>query len=116
MAKKTTPAAGFNFVRWDIEALTGYKPQTTFWEDFCIADAYGAEAVIDTYRRAFKAWHDNTAYVTELVLVLNHKIWQHYKTNRPLAAIYDKLWKECDAWCLDNFKGEDADYYYRITD
>lgn len=27
--------------KWDIEEETGYKPITTFWMDFSIADNYG---------------------------------------------------------------------------
>lgn len=25
---------------WNIESETGYKPRTTFWQDFSIADAF----------------------------------------------------------------------------
>ena len=28
---------------WNIEELTGYKPFTTFYEDFSIADAFGTD-------------------------------------------------------------------------
>lgn len=39
---------------WNIEAMTGYKPKTTFYEDFSIADRFGAAAVKDTFRRSLK--------------------------------------------------------------
>lgn len=94
----------------------GYQVKTTFWEDFSIADRFGAKAVEDTYRRAFKEWKKNTEYVTELALVLNHKIWQHHQSNEKLAILYDKLWRECDEWCGDNLKGKDARYYFSVTD
>jgi hypothetical protein len=32
-----------------------------------------------------------------LTLVLNHKIWQHYESNRELAALYDRLWRAVSA-------------------
>lgn len=64
--------------KWDIEEETGYKPFTTFWQDFSIADTYGLQAIQDTFNRAFDAWKDNYKYLTELVLVLNHKIFHHY--------------------------------------
>lgn len=35
---------------WPIEKMTGYKPKTTFWEDFSIADAFGGAAVADTFK------------------------------------------------------------------
>ena len=30
--------------KWNIESETGYKPRTTFWQDFSIADAFGEDA------------------------------------------------------------------------
>ena len=54
----------------------GYQPKTTFWMDFSIADKFGIAAIKDTYNRAFKEWKNNHVYLTELVMVLNHKIWQ----------------------------------------
>lgn len=29
--------------KWNIESETGYKPRTTFWQDFSIADAFGGK-------------------------------------------------------------------------
>ena len=101
---------------WNIESETGYKPRTTFWQDFSIADAFGGDAVTDTFHRAFNEWKDDYKFFTELTLVLNHKIWQHYKSNRELAALYDRLWREADEYAMNNFKGEELDYYYKITD
>jgi hypothetical protein len=54
--------------------------------------------------------------VKNLFNVLNHKIWQHHESNRKLAALYDRLWREADEYAMNNFKGEELDYYYRITD
>lgn len=65
----------------------GYNLMTTFWEDFSIADKYGIAGVKDTYRRAFNEWKDDYKFFTELTLVLNHKIWQHYEGDRELAAL-----------------------------
>lgn len=94
----------------------GYDLITTFWRDFSIADKYGIAGVKDTYKRAFNEWKDDYKFFTELTLVLNHKIWQHYESNRELAALYDRLWREADEYAMNNFKGEELDYYYRVTD
>ena len=56
----------------------GYETKTTFYDDFTIADRFGINAVKDTFKRAFEEWKTNVEYVTELVMVLNHKIWHHY--------------------------------------
>jgi hypothetical protein len=99
-----------------IMSEVGYTPKTTFWEDFTIADLYGVAAIQDTYNRSFRDWKDNVEYITELTLVLNHKIWQHYGHNEQLANIYDRLWKEVDGWCVENLTGEDAEYFFNVTD
>ena len=97
--------------------MSGYQPITTFWSDFTIADAFGADAVKDTYTRAFGEWKSTTEYITELTLILNWKIWYWNDNGREdLARLYDSLWRESDQWCMDNLKGDDLQYYLRTTD
>ena len=94
----------------------GYETKTTFWEDFSIADVFGIDAVKDTYNRAFKGWKDNCEYLTELVMVLNWKVWQHYENNEPLARVYNDLWQKADSYAVNNLKEEELEYFYRTTD
>lgn len=101
---------------WTIEELTGYKPKTTFYTDFSIADQYGVAAIQDTYNRAFNEWKTDVEYLTELVMVLNWKIWRWHQHNDAYAQLYNKLWSETDAWCMDNLKGDDLTYYIQTTD
>ena len=85
---------------WNIEELNGYKPMTTFWMDFSIADKFGYKAVQDTYRRAFHDWKHDCKYLTELVLVLNHKAWQHADRNAVLSELYIQLYEIADNYSL----------------
>lgn len=101
---------------WNIEAMTGYTPKTTFWQDFSIADRFGKSAVRDTFRRAFDEWKTDAIYLTELVMVLNWKIWEHYEENEALALVYNELWEQADAYAVENLTGDDLDYFYRTTD
>ena len=102
---------------WNIEAMTGYTPKTTFYTDFSIADNFGAEAIKGTYYRAFTHWKKNVEYVTELVMALNWKIWEHYHSgNEKIARLYDQLWREASEWCCENLEGEDLEYYFRTID
>ena len=96
--------------------INGYKTITTFYQDFTIADHFGISAIKDTYKRAFNEWKGNYKYLTELVMVLNHKIWQWFEKNSTLAAIYNKFWEIADQYALNNLKGEELDYFYRVTD
>ena len=94
----------------------GYEEQTTFWDDFSIADAFGKEAIQDTYDRAFKEWKSNYIYLTELVMVLNHKIWQWYEKNDEYAELYNELWQQADRYACDNLKDEELSYFYKTLD
>ena len=94
----------------------GYEPITTFWSDFTIAEKFGHDAIRETYERAMKEWKNNYKYLTELVLVLNHKIWQWFKIDEATARVYNELWIEAGNYACNNLKGEEAEYYYRVTD
>ena len=102
--------------RWNVEAFCGYKPKTTFWEDFVIAEHFGVKAIKDTYKRAFENWKDDYEYLTELVMVLNHKIWRWYGVNDKYAELYNDLWAKTDAYACDNLKDEELSYFLRTTD
>lgn len=99
-----------------IEAMTGYRPFTTFFEDFSIAEAFGVDGVRETYNRAFKEWKNNYKYLTEFVMVLNWKMQEHYQSNDTLANLYNELWQKADSWAYDNLQGEELSYFYRTTD
>ena len=101
---------------WNVESEFGYKPITTFWNDFSIADAFGNSAVADTFKRAFNEWKGDYKYLTELVMVLNHKICQWYKKNDALAQLYNQVWEIADSYAVNNLKGEELEYFYRTTD
>ena len=105
-----------NVENWTIQELTGYVPKTTFYTDFSIADQFGTSAIQDTYHRAFESWKSNIEYLTELVMVLNWKIWRWHEHNDEYAHLYDKLWKQADQYCMDNLKGSDLTYYIQTTD
>lgn len=110
-------AFNISIPKWNIEAVTGYRPKTTFWQDFSISDAFGQEAVRETYQRVFDEWREDIVHMAELTLVLNHKIWQHWHADdKQMAAVYNDLWIACDEYCYDHFEGEDAQYYFNVTD
>lgn len=101
---------------WNIEEMTGYKPITTFYTDFSIADGFGVDAIKDTYKRAFEEWKSDYKYLTELVMVLNWKIAEHYESNMEYAKVYNDLWTKADAYACEHLKGVELDYFYSTTD
>jgi hypothetical protein len=56
-------------------------------------------------------------YLTELVISLNWKIWEHYENgNRDFAKVYTELWQKADIYARDNLKDEELSFFYRVTD
>ena len=53
------------------------------------AERFGAEAIRDTFKRAFTEWKHDYKYLTELVMVLNHKCWQFYQNVDAYSKLYD---------------------------
>ena len=97
--------------------VNGYETITTFFNDFTIAEMFGINAIKDTYRRAFKEWRTNYKYLTELVMILNWKIWQHKDNGDPVySTLYMELFEKADLYACENLKGEELSYFYRTTD
>lgn len=110
---------GKTLIDWNIEEFCGYKPISTYYTDFGMAEWYGKDAVRETFDNAMKNWGDDIQYITEIVMVLNWKIFEHYHSgNEELAEFYDGLWREAMQYVLDHFKEdrEALNYYYSTTD
>ena len=94
----------------------GYELKTTFWDDFTIADAFGVDAIKDTFERAFNEWRNNVVYVTELAMVMSWKSCDYYGKNETFMNLYIELYYRVDEWCINNLKDEDLRYYFDTTD
>lgn len=105
-----------NLEMWNIERETGYKPMTTFWQDFTIAEKFGVDSIKDTYKRAFKEWKNDYKYLTELSLVLNHKCWRHYNTNRRLSQLYARYFEDVNDYAMTHLKDKQLEYYFKVID
>lgn len=101
---------------WNIEEMTGYKPITTYYSDFSIAEKYGDDAIRDTYKQAMDNWKKSYKYLTEIVMVLNWKMFRWYKEKPSLARLYGELWEKAARYAERNLKGDELSYYYRTTD
>ena len=101
---------------FDSVAFCGYEQKTTFFADFSVAERFGLDEVKDTYKRARKEWKNNVEYFTELTMVLNWKSWVYTGKNNTLSDAYAGMYYEAYSYGLDNFKGEDLDYFIRTID
>lgn len=94
-----------------------YKFKTTFWSDFTISEAFGDDAIKDTFNRAFNEWKTDVVYVTELAIVMNWKCWHWYdNNNQERSKLYADYYYQVRDWALDNLKGKDLKYYLDNTD
>ena len=84
----------------------GNEIKTMFWEDFSIAERFVLSAIQDTFNRAFKEWKEDYEFLTELVLVLNYKIWQYHEKRPEFAELYNTLWEQTDQYAMENLKDE----------
>lgn len=96
--------------------MTGYIPVTTFWSDFTIADRFGSKAVKETFNRAFNEWKTNYIYLTELVMILNWKSWEHHEENGSLSELYTELFEKADQYAIENLKDDELTYFLQTTD
>lgn len=95
--------------------MSGYEMKTTYWGDFRVC-GYDKSAILDTYKRAKRFALDDKIYGTELAMVLNWLCWRYADENREISMLYEKLWREIDGEIMEQWKGEDLDYYLRTTD
>lgn len=121
----------FNYMTiWPIEKMTGYKPLTTYWNDFETAEIFGGEKEIRAlYKRARKNWSSDIQWITEICMVLNwraHLWWE--RKNEALCKLYTELYEELDQWILEcedenveeikykHFTKDEILYYLQTTD
>ena len=96
--------------------MTDYSPHTTLWQDFTIAERESLDKVKETYERVFQELKNDYVCLTELVMILNWKIWRWYEVYEELAAVYNELWQKADNYALDNLKNEKLAYLLMTVD
>lgn len=98
-----------------------YKYFTTFWSDFSIAECFGKTAIEDTAKRAYEEWKDDVSYLTELIMVINHKCWDHYHNgNNILSNLYGDMYYEYYDKAIDyldkNGSKDQVSYFIQTLD
>lgn len=115
--------------------MGNYERKYTFYSDFGIAEfceVYKADAgaVKDTYNRVEEFWGSSIEAITEVVMVLNHKIWSFYDNvdssylgcseewRQHFMEVYQELYERCVAFIEKTFANdsEALSYYYEVTD
>ena len=101
-----------------LEQFTDYRSITTFWDDYSIAERFGVAAVKDTFKRSFREWKDNYKYLTELVMVLNHKLsqWSYKNPDSLIYKAYEECFYKARDYAVTHLHGNELSYYLRVTD
>ena len=85
----------------------GYVCKTDAHLQFDNADHVGTDAIQETYNRLFNEWKSNKVLLTELALVLNHRIgfWSDMikrgtdvQKSRELTIIYLDLYEQTEKY------------------
>ena len=123
----------------NLAEMTAWEPQYTFYSDFAIAEfcetyMHDRGAVVETYNNVIKSWGSDYKALTEIIMVLNHKIWAFFgkenvgvdakylgvskEMGNNIARVYNKLWEDAKEEFFKRFKDneEALDYYYEVTD
>lgn len=91
-------------------------PDNTFIQDFQIANAFGEEAIKDTYNRC-QEWRNDVGMWAALCYALNYWCWSFYENgDQHTSKLYCYLYYQAIEWGNDNFKGEDFSLFYELTD
>lgn len=98
--------------------MTDYVPKYTFYADLSIAECFGIESIKDTIKRVLKEWMSSIEAITEFVMCVNHKSWEHVDNNPELSQAYADLYYEVQDKVLSHYENDSnaLSYYYRITD
>lgn len=91
-------------------------PSNTFIQDFQIANAFGMEAVKDTYKRA-QEWRNDVGMYAALCYALNYWCWAMYEAGRRTESkVYSDLYYHAIDWGYDNFKDNDYEMFHQLID
>ena len=122
--------------RENLKTMNEFKPEYTFYSDLSIAEwcqifAKGDEnAIEETYTEFIMQFGDNYKALTELILVLNHKLWSFHqkvdsnylncdeKTRYQLEQLYTRLYNRAETYFFKRYERNQQaqQYYYRVTD
>ena len=105
------------YEQW-LSKFTDWRPQTNAWQSFSIAEQISEREVNNTYKRLFEQMKCDYKTLTELVMVLNHKMFQHSEIpgHRRLCELYGNLFESADEYALKTLKDEKLSYFLSITD
>lgn len=97
--------------------MTGYQPSTTTYEDFTISEEFGVAAIETLYMQLFEKYKTDYKKLTELVMMLNWKSWEHNSQgNYEISELYADLFYKARDYGYDHLKDDELSYFWRTLD
>lgn len=92
-----------------------------FWQRFDLAELGGENVIKDVAKVSFDEYKDKIEWLTMLVMVINHKSWNHHDIgNSKLCSLYADLYYKYYEKAIDyldeNNREEDLRYFIRTLD
>lgn len=98
----------------------GHERKTTFMSDLSIGEwCEGMLGVLDTWKRVMMYWKDDVVYMSEFVLCVNWKAWEHHgRSNNEWARFYSFLYEYTRDIMYDYYEGDEekTSYMYNYLD
>ena len=105
---------------WDkmLATFTDYRSITDWWNRYSIADSRGSACVKTLYRDTFEQAKKDYKLLTELVMILNHRLWYWHSLNpsNSMVSLYDMLWQKTHNYAIEELSDDEFSYYSSVTD
>ena len=101
-----------------LSQFTDWKTETCYWQRFSIAERYGENEINDTYKELFEESKNDYKLLTELVMILNHKSWEHCENIKKtkLCDKYADLFRTAYEYACKHLEGYQLRYFLEVTD
>lgn len=98
--------------------FTDWRPETQAWQSFSIAERISEQEINTVYKRLFKEMKGDYKKLTELVMVLNHKMFQYNEIpgHKRLCELYSNLFEATNKYALKTLKDDQLSYFLQTTD
>ncbi len=95
-------------------AIGDYR-KNKYYKAFKIAEKKNKKEVLKVFKHFWR--HQRRVYkmLTDMFNILDYKVFEHYKTNKELAKLYDALLEKVSKYAIKKLKGEELFYYHMKT-
>lgn len=83
-----------------------------FLEQFTKAEKKGLDEIKYVFQDLFKKYKVDYKLLTELVVVLDLKNWEHKQEKNSYSRLYNRLYENANDYAVQHLKDIELDYYF----